>query len=378
MIPTADELPFGWQFPLAFLIAFIASAAVIYLSKHIPTLFLRGDRLWAVQKAHKIPTPRLGGLVIFFTLGITMTFEPVTDGTAHWQFYLAGALLFLVGLAEDLGFSVSPRRRLLAAVCSSLLVILIYNVWLPRTDIPGLDSLMPFWWVGVPLTLLITAGISNGFNMIDGVNGLASLAAIAGAIAMGTIAHTANHHEATACAALLACCVGGVFLWNYPFGRIFLGDAGAYTLGFLLSWIAISILLTAPSASPWALLLTLFWPVADMILAIWRRLWRRAPTMAPDRLHVHQLVMRALEIHLIGRHARHIANPLTTLLLAPFVIAPPIVGVLLWNKSSAALLATLCFGILFFGSYTMAFFGRERLARRSGPRHVRAVQRPAE
>lgn len=153
---------------------------------------------------------------------------------------------------------------------------------------------------------------------------------------------------------MLAAAIFGFFLLNYPFGLIFLGDAGAYTIGFVLAWFGISILLNVPAASPWAIMLTMFWPVADTILAIYRRSRRKAPTMAPDRLHVHQMVMRTLEIYILGRRRRHLANPLSTLALAPFVIAPPVAGVLLWDKPLWAFWAVVAFAILFFSSYAIA------------------------
>jgi UDP-GlcNAc:undecaprenyl-phosphate GlcNAc-1-phosphate transferase len=114
----------------------------------------------------------------------------------------------------------------------------------------------------------------------------------------------------------------------------------------------------------WAILLTVFWPLADTLLAIYRRSRRNVATMAPDRLHVHHLVMRALEIHIVGRHQRHIANPLTTLVLAPFVLAPPLAGVLLWDNSVWAFVAVLGFTGLFFGSYGLAFVVLRGLPRR--------------
>ena len=121
-----------------------------------------------------------------------------------------------------------------------------------------------------------------------------------------------------------------------------------------MSWFGIAVLLNAPDVSPWAILLTLYWPVADTLLAIYRRSRRNADVSAPDRLHVHQMVMRALEICILGRNRRHIANPLTTLVLLPFVIAPPIAGVLLWNQNQNAFLAVVAFGVLFFASYAAA------------------------
>jgi len=210
------------------------------------------------------------------------------------------------------------------------------------------------WAIGVPLTLLVTVGIANGFNLIDGVNGLTSFTAIVASVAMSFIAQQAGYTEMIHLLMMVAAGAFGFFLVNYPLGLIFLGDAGAYTLGFVLSWFGIAVLINAPAVSPWAILLTLFWPIADTLLAIYRRFRSKADVSAPDRLHVHQMVMRALEICILGRKRRRIANPLTTLVLAPLVIAPPVAGVLLWNQNQNAFLAVLVFGVLFFASYAAA------------------------
>ena len=131
-----------------------------------------------------------------------------------------------------------------------------------------------------------------------------------------------------------------------------MGDAGAYTLGFVIAWFGISLLRAIPEVSAWAVLLTVFWPVSDTMLAIYRR-WRLgAGAMAPDRLHVHQLVMRMLEIRFLGKGRRHISNPLATLVLAPFVMAPPLTAVLFWDKPVWAMLAVAGFTLLFWGSYS--------------------------
>jgi len=334
-----------------------------------------------VQSMHSRPTPRVGGIAIFAALGLSVIFAPVSISSQYAFFILATSLLFIVGLLEDLGFGVSPRNRLLAAIAASLLAIGLLGVWLPRTDVPGLDAVMHYWFIGIPLTLLVTAGIANGFNLIDGVNGLASMTAIVAAIAMSLIADQAGYTVMVHLASMLAASVFGFFLVNYPFGRIFLGDAGAYTLGFVLSWFGIGILINAPEASPWAILLVLFWPVFDTLLAIYRRLKRKADAMAPDRLHVHQMVMRALEICILGRRNRRIANRLSTLVLAPFIIAPPVFGVIFWDQTVLAFSAVLVFGGLFFTSYALAPMVIRRFRRDAKPRvgdmiHARSTPVP--
>ncbi|PWG16165.1 glycosyltransferase family 4 protein [Salibaculum griseiflavum] len=335
-------------------LSFMISLFFVAYGRRTARLLGRAHDLHAVQSMHTRPTPRVGGIAIFGAFGLSVIFAPASISQSYALFSMSAALLFAAGLLEDLGFHVSPRNRLLAAAGASLLVVLLLGVWLPRAGIPGLDAVLGYWPIGIPFTLLLTAGIANAFNMIDGVNGLASMTAIVTAVAMSLIADKAGYHAMVHLALMLAGGVFGFFLLNYPFGKIFLGDAGAYTLGFVLSWFGIAILLEAPTASPWAILLVLFWPVADMLLAIYRRSRRKADAMAPDRLHVHQMVMRALEICALGRNRRRIANPLTTLVLTPFVIAPPVVGVVFWNNTINSFAAVVGFGIVFFASYVAA------------------------
>ena len=351
---SSANIHFEWHEVLLTLVSFFLCWALIIVAPKVPRLYGR-SHLEAVQASHSKPTPRVGGIGIFGSLAISVIFVPSEITWSYGLFIVAASVIFIVGLAEDLGFGVSPLRRLCAVCLASVLAILFLGVWLPRLDIPGLDVLMTYWFVGVPFTLLVTAGIANGFNLIDGVNGLASFTAIAAAMALGIISGQAGYSEMVHLSTLLAAGIFGFFMINYPYGLIFLGDAGAYTIGFFLSWFGIAVLLNAPEVSPWAILLTMFWPLADTLLAIYRRARGKLATMAPDRLHVHQLVMRALEIYVLGRGKRKIANPLSTLILAPFVAAPPVVGVLFWNQTTLAFLSVVGFLVLFFGSYALAF-----------------------
>ncbi|PRY71832.1 UDP-N-acetylmuramyl pentapeptide phosphotransferase/UDP-N-acetylglucosamine-1-phosphate transferase [Marivita geojedonensis] len=363
-------------FPPEFLIltclSLALSALLVVLAKHAKLPMDRRQDLTATQAMHETPTPRLGGVAIFSAVILSGALAPAAVSDPYRDFILATAILFLVGLLEDLGVSISPRKRLLACAAASLAAIWLLGVWLPRLGIPGVDTYMDLWLVGVPMTLLVTTGVANGFNLIDGVNGLASLAAMAAAVALAVISHGIGYEIMVSLALMLAAAIFGLFLLNFPFGLIFLGDAGAYTLGFVLSWFGISVLLNAPEVSPWAILLTVFWPLADTLLAIVRRKQRQKDSLAPDRLHVHQLVMRTLEIHVLGRGNRRLANPLSTVVLAPFVLAPPMVAVFVWDQNALAFWSVIAFLILFFGSYAVAFRVLRRIPRKNGKRPLQA------
>ena len=350
------------------LVAYAVARLLVLSARYFPILCGQTANVSAVQSAHSKPTPRVGGVAIFTALVLTVFYVPETIAVSYPSFLAAAGLLFLVGLAEDLGFGISPRWRLLAAVGASLAAVVMLGIWLPRLNIPYVDVAMGYWIVGVPVTLFITAGVANGFNLIDGVNGLSGYTGIVAALALAAISVQAGNDVMALVSLFLACAVAGFFLVNYPRGTIFLGDAGAYTLGFVLAWFGIALLNAAPSVSAWSILLTVYWPLCDTLLAMYRRSRSKRDAMAPDRLHAHQLVMRSLEILVLGRGRRNLANPLTTLVLAPFVAAPPLAGVLLWNNPLLAFGFAVVFLGLFWGTYFFAADMARVYRRRSDPR----------
>ena len=100
-----------------------------------------------------------------------------------------------MGLAEDLGYSASPNKRLLASIASGILVIWFFKVWVQGIGIPIIDSFLSIGLVGVTFTLFATSGVVNGFNLIDGLNGLASFTGISTALALSFIAFEVNQIE---------------------------------------------------------------------------------------------------------------------------------------------------------------------------------------
>ena len=374
---AAELLVNNWGSLLTTLLVAFAVARLLVLSaRSFPILCGQSANVSAVQSAHSKPTPRVGGVAIFAALVLTVFYVPETIAVSYASFLAAAGLLFFVGLAEDLGFGISPRWRLLAAVGASLAAVVMLGIWLPRLNIPYVDVAMGYWIVGVPVTLFITAGVANGFNLIDGVNGLSGYTGIVAALALAAISVQAGNDVMALVSLFLACAVAGFFLVNYPRGTIFLGDAGAYTLGFVLAWFGIALLNAAPSVSAWSILLTVYWPLCDTLLAMYRRSRSKRDAMAPDRLHAHQLVMRSLEILVLGRGRRNLANPLTTLVLAPFVAAPPLAGVLLWNNPLLAFGFAVVFLGLFWGTYFFAADMARVYRRRSDPRISAELEGP--
>ena len=315
----------------------------------------------AVQSAHTGFVPRIGGLAIYMSIIVLIPllsfgFIPLSvvfglDAKQLTLLILSAAPVFSVGLAEDLGYDMSSKVRLVASAISSLVAVLFFEVWLIELGIPGIDTLLTFAPFGVLFTVFATVGVVNAFNLVDGLNGLSSYITISVALSLSIIAFNAGNNQILIFLSLFVWAVFGFMVLNFPMGKIFLGDGGAYALGHLLVWSAIILVNSDNDVSPFAIFLIFFWPVADTGLAIWRRWKLGSPADRPDRLHFHQLAMRFLEIRFFGRDRRRTTNPTATFILMPFVSAPQILGILFWNNFLATVFCTICVSFLFVATY---------------------------
>ncbi len=343
-----------------FLVSFVLCIVVILSSEYGFSRRAAFDAS-AIQSAHSGFVPRVGGLAVYISIIVLLPllsfgFIPLSvvfgfNADELTWLILSALPVFSIGLAEDLGYEMSPKARLIACSVSSFMAVLLFKVWLHRLGIPGVDSLLMFAPLAILFTIFATVGVVNAFNLIDGLNGLSSYITISVALSLSFIAFSAGNTQISIFLVLLVASVLGFMVLNFPLGKIFLGDGGAYALGHLLVWSAIILTNNAKEISSFAILLLFFWPVADTGLAIWRRLKSGNPTDRPDRLHFHQLAMRFLEIRFFGRDKRDIANPVATVILMPLISAPQILGVLFWNNFIATVFCTMGVGALFVATY---------------------------
>ena len=339
-------------------IAMLTSQVIIMWFARSASKFEKRNDIDAVQASHLNPVARIGGIaVITATVFGALPFLKILNSWPHYPLLLLSALpIFVIGLCEDLGYFSSPRVRLIAAALSGAFFVGLFGQWLPRTDIPGLDIVMQWGPFGIGFSLFLAVGVCHAFNLIDGLNGLSGLTAVGAALSLAVISHEvglAGHRNALF---ILSGAIVGFLTFNFPFGKIFLGDAGAYVIGHMLIWMAISILCAAPNVTSFAMLLIFFLPVADTLLAITRRVYLGKPILYPDRLHFHHLIMRSVEILVLGGQRRHIANPLATIVTLPFAFAPMLAGVLLALDRDKAAIACLFFIGIFLIAYKIGIW----------------------
>lgn len=334
-----------------FVLSLAICVAIILMTRSMNWHMRRPCDLVARQAAHHRPTARLGGLGIL--CGFAASLLVVAPGTldpAIIAILISTLPVFLAGLAEDLGLRVSPAGRLLAAFMASFLAMALLGQWVSQSGIPGLDILLAIPVIAILITALWGAGLCHAFNLIDGVNGLSAGTAALSALGLALVAGHAGQTGIALAATMLVPAILGFMVLNWPLGKLFLGDSGAYSLGHILAWLAVLLVIRAPEVSVFAMFGLFFWPIADTSFAIWRRQRAGRRPDQPDRLHFHQLIMRALEIRVTGRNSRRLTNPLASAVLLPLIAACIASHVAVWNNTaaSAALLGVQASGFVLF------------------------------
>lgn len=341
------------QMMMPSIVTFMICFALVLLTPAVMKLFARREDLKAVQSAHTKPTLRVGGLgILAGVLTGTLVLSADADLLSYAALLLLSAIpLILAGFAEDVGLHVAPKLRLGAIAISALLCAVFLPAVLSRLGLPLVDELLALYPAALFFTVFAASGVTNAFNLIDGLNGLASFTAITTAVSLSALALIGGLGHLQTFYAMFAVVTFGFFILNYPVGKLFLGDGGAYLLGHCLVWGGITLSKELAGLSAFAILLIFFWPIADTALAIWRRVQLSSPPDRPDRLHFHQLVMRFLEIRFLGRNRRRLANPLATLLIAPLIVAPQVFGLLFAFAHRSAMIATGVFAVIFVATY---------------------------
>lgn len=347
---------------LMFLCVFAASAILTLLVVRAGRQrfrFLTDHDLSGPQKFHVNPVPRVGGIGIVGGLLFGAALLWWERGGVLGQYIavllLCGVPAFAAGLLEDLTKRVSVAWRLLSTALSALLAVLLLDASIARTDLWGLDWIASYAVGAAFLAVFTVAGIANAINIIDGFNGLASMCVMMMLLAITYVANQVGDSTIALLALAGAGAVLGFFVWNYPAGLIFLGDGGAYFLGFYLSELSILLLHRNPEVSPLFPLLMAIYPVFETLFSMYRRRVVRGRGVGiPDGVHLHSLIYRRLLRWAVGsRDAAALTrrNSMTApylWLLCMLAVAP---SVLFWDNSQVLGIFILLFGL----SYTVLY-----------------------
>jgi len=304
-------------FLLVFAMAFMGCVLATPLVTRIAGWAGAIDRPDQFRRIHKGAIPRMGGIGLF--AGLALSVLPIVFGgylgewqrdnpdwwQRQWYVIAAAVIILLVGVVDDTR-GMRPRIKLLGQAAAVLVLfkggIRIQAVTLMEYRIPLSYSLtvpLPFlsdgFHVDLPsllVTMLWFLGCMNVWNLIDGMDGLASGV---GLLVSGTLMMVALHelnYGSAVLAAALAGSLAGFLLYNWHPACIFLGDSGSLLIGLLVGVIGVQGSLKGPTAvSILTPLLLMGLPISDTMMAIFRRWVRNLPLSSADRRHIHHLLI---------------------------------------------------------------------------------------
>jgi UDP-N-acetylmuramyl pentapeptide phosphotransferase/UDP-N-acetylglucosamine-1-phosphate transferase len=256
---------------------------------------------------------------------------------------LSAVPAFAGGFGEDVTRKVGVMARLMLTFASAVFASLLVGATLDRLDMPGLDTLLLWPVFAIAFTAFAVGGIANSINIIDGYNGLAGGYAVIVLAALAWVAgQVGDPVVLTASLAMLGALLG-FLVWNYPAGKIFMGDGGAYLLGFWLGELSVLLVVRNPDVSPWFPLLLLAYPVVETLFSIYRKVFLRGHTAGrPDGLHLHMLIYKRLaRIGVASKERKNKLRRNSTVALYIWVGTTPFILPALFVWHSTAWLVTL-------------------------------------
>ena len=253
----------------------------------------------APQKFHFHPTPRIGGIPVVIG-SIVAVLLLRDDSVTAYEFagvsLLCSAFAFAGGMAEDFTKRVGVRFRLPLTFVSATLGFFFLDARIDGLAVPGLDWALHFTLVAFVFTVFAVGGFAQAMNIVDGFNGLAGVVSL-----------------------------------------IFLGDGGAYLIGFLIAEFAVLLVHRNTEVSPWFALALLSYPIVETLFSIYRkRVLRNQSAGEPDGLHLHMLIhKRCVRRYRAGSTPSDVwANALTAPFLWILALLGAVPAVLFWDRTA--------------------------------------------
>ena len=319
---------------------------------------LTGDHDFdGVQKFHVTSVPRIGGVIVFMGLSVGIWVRYYSPDKVAFdvglQLLLAAIPAFLGGLVEDLTKKVGVKTRLFLTALSAGFAGFLLNAWLTGIQVIGFDVLLAIPLISILFTCFAVAGVANAFNLIDGFNGLASVVAMMILLAIAYVAFQVRDYGILLSSFAAIGAIAGFVFWNYPKGAIFLGDGGAYLIGFWIAELCVLLVTRNPSVSKWFPVLICIYPIFETVFTIYRRLVRRLHPGMPDANHLHQMIFRRIVSDRLSMDSEKLVkeNSRTSPYLWVLTSLAIMPAILFWQIKWALQLSTILFCVSYIWLY---------------------------
>ena len=310
------------------------------------------------QKFHKTPTPRIGGIPIFTALAVLWLWTYLTEPSIAYKvpLFTSAFLLFIVGVVEDVTKKAGVKLRLTFAFISGIIAFIYFDVRIHSLEIPILDFAFAYYWFSLFFTSFAIAGVSNAYNIIDGFNGLASMVSMICLVAIAFVAFKVGDVVIVNLSLSMTVAILGFFMWNYPKGFIFLGDGGAYLIGFWTAILSILVVSRNSNVSPWFALMVNAYPITETLFTIWRRSIHQGKNPGtPDAAHFHSLIYRRVVRWSTPNNQNPHINSIRNAKTSPYLWLLSSLGVipalLFWNSTNLLMISGFIYVIFYLWAY---------------------------
>lgn len=309
------------------------------------------------QCFHRGNISRLGGLamsiatLIFFVViifigiqnNIFNNFSKISIST------LLIIIFVFLGIAEDFTQRISVKIRFFSTLILSGMACFYSDISINRLDIPIIDDfLIKYYFFGFLLAIFAMGGLPHAFNIIDGYNGLAGMVALTISFALLYVCVEVGEKDLATLICILIGVTLGFLLFNYPFGKIFAGDGGAYLWGGIISYVCVDLVANNAQVSAWFPIAALCYPVTETIFSIYRKKIQGKSPGEADAMHLHQLIYRRIKKEKISfenkkedviLHRNYMTSPYLWGLNALAVIP----SVIFWDNRNALVICCFVF-----------------------------------
>ena len=333
---------------LSILISLILALIIVLLPKSWVTDL---DDLTGVQKFHHQPTPRIAGVPVFMSFFIGLWYLDLQE--VDYVFLLLASLpVFMGGLIEDIIVRVSPFKRMISILASIVMMFVFLDIRIDFLGFTLVDYLLSNSIVSLLFTLLLVGGVVNAINIIDGYNGLLIGYSVAVLLAIAYVANILGDDLVIQLSLILIASLLGVFIFNFPFGKIFMGDGGAYFIGFMMTVIGLMLVNRNEEVSHWFILLLFIYPLYETAFSVYRKkIVRNTLPTQPDGYHLHMMIYKRLVKRKFFKNNKTIQNSMTS----PFLWALSLVGIIpavIWYDNQTML---IIWAFIFMIIYTIIY-----------------------
>jgi len=284
------ELNIIFSLITAFLITYLVIPKIIFFTKKLRLLDEAGDRA-----SHKGSVPIFGGIAIFSGIIFSLLFWADIENI---QYLLVSILIvFFLGVIDDL-LVLSPFKKIVGQVIATSIIIFLGDLQIDNMHgVLGIYDL-PIW-IGTLFTIFVVIVITNGFNLIDGVDGLAGGVGVISSFSFGVIALLMDQSDMAIIAFTLMGALLGFLKYNFFPAKIFMGDTGSLVVGMILSILAINSIrhglvtetIKLPNKGPLLAIVILAIPLFDSLRVFIARIMKGRHPLSPGRGHIHHALL---------------------------------------------------------------------------------------